>query len=233
VCYGQRGGNGRLDAAGWRVVSPGTGLPVKGVSCPSPDACAAIDNNADVLASTDPTAGPGAWWFENVLPFGWEGAGFGNGMFGISCPSMSLCAAAGQDHQIIVSTDPFVRDPVVGGRGGKSRRPRVVITRHPPKRIGIRKKGVKVSFRFRAIGKAARFKCRTRGRRWRRCRSPLSYRVGRGKHVFKVRAIAPGGLKGPPTAFHFRVGALTERPPVGSCPETRVRLPGNPCVNAD
>jgi hypothetical protein len=227
-------------ASGWNVISAGTGLPVKGVSCPSTSACAAIDNNADVIASTNPTGGQAAWWFKNVLPFGWEGpdegtgSGQGNGMFGISCPTTSLCAAVGQDSQVITSTDPFVQDvakrPV--RRGG--RRPHVVITKHPAKRLNRRKGGVKVTFRFRAIGKAARFKCKTRGRRFRTCKSPMRYRVGGGKHTFRVRAIAPGGAKGPPAAFHFRVGRLTERPPHGSCPSRPPvgppGLPWSPCI---
>lgn len=215
----------------WTLVSPGTGLPIKDVSCPTASACAAIDNNADVIVSTDPTGGPGAWWFKNVIPFGSEGPGQGNGMFGISCPLTSLCVAAGQDSQIITSTDPFVRDapkvPI-----GKSKRPRVVITAHPPKRVGHKKGGVKVTFHFRSIGKAARFKCKTEGRRYRTCKSPMRYRVSGGKHIFKVRAIAPGGLKGPPTAFHFRVGRLIERPPYGSCPHKDAGTPSAPCIPA-
>ncbi len=218
-------------AGSWTVVSPGTGLPIKDVSCPTTSACAAIDNNADVVASTDPTGGPGAWWFKNVLSYGSEGPGDGNGMFGISCPLTSLCVVAGQDSQIITSTDPFVRDaPKVPPPN--SRRPRVMITAHPPKRLGHRKGGVKVTFRFRAVGRVTRFKCKVRGHRYRSCKSPLRYRAANGKQVFRVRAMAPGGAKGPPTSFHFRVGRLTERPPYGSCQGKPPSTPSAPCIPA-
>jgi hypothetical protein len=222
----------------WRAASAGTGLPAKGVSCPLLSACAVVDNNADVNVSTDPTGGPGAWWFKNVLPFNWggpredSGPGEGNGMFGLSCVLRSLCVAVGQDQQVLTSTDPFAPDIQKASGPRKTKRPHVVITRHPAKRLDRRKGGVKVTFRFRAIGDAARFKCRTHGRRFRTCRSPTRYRVGSGKHVFRVRAIARGGVKGPLASFHFRVGRLTERPPHGSCPRP-LGLLFNPCVNAD
>ena len=220
-------------AGSWSVVSAGSGLPVKGVSCPSISACAAIDNNADVIASTAPTGGQGAWWFKNVLAYGAEVPGEGNGMFGISCPTESLCVAAGQDHQVISSTDPFVPDAAKIPARGNAKRPRAVITKHPAKRLDHRKGGVKVTFRFRAIGNATGFKCKIDKRRFRTCKSPRRYRAGGGKHVFKVRAVAPGGASGPAAAFHFRVGGLTERAPYGSCPSRPAGMPaGQPCVNA-
>lgn len=224
-------------AASWRVTPAGTGLPVKGVSCPTPTACAAVDNNSDVIASTDPTGGPSSWWFENVVPYTSPeqmrgGVIESNGTFGISCPTTTLCVAVGMDFKVLASADPFVRDAPKAVKRGKSKRPRVVITKHPVKRLDARKGGNRVRFRFRAIGEAARFKCKLHGKRFRICKSPTLYTVGRGKHVFRVRAIAPGGLKGPPTAFHFRVGSLTERPPVGSCPEGSDGSLRKPCVRA-
>jgi hypothetical protein len=44
-------------AGSWRAVNAGTGLPISAVSCPTTSACAAVDDNADVLISTDPTGG--------------------------------------------------------------------------------------------------------------------------------------------------------------------------------
>ena len=69
------------------------------------------------------------------------------------------------------------------------------------------------------------------------CRSPARYRVGKGNHVFRVRAIAPNGHRSPPTAYHFRVGPLTEPQPIGSCHATASDQPPpgwhpHPCVNA-
>jgi len=213
-------------ADGWKAFSAGTGLPVTGVSCPAISACVAVDNNADVLVSTDPDGGEGAWSFENVIPFGGED---GNAMFGISCPTVSFCAAAGQHYQVMTSTDPLAVDnpqsPI-----GKGKRPRVVITRHPAKRIDMKKGGVKVSFRFHGVGKVVRFQCKLQGQRYRTCRSPKRYRVRKGKTFFRVRAIGRGGLKGPPATYHFRVGAPTERSPAPSCQSNAA--PGEPCINA-
>jgi hypothetical protein len=214
--------------AGWRPVAAGTGLPVKGVSCPTTSACAAVDDNADVIVSTEPTGGPGAWSFKNVISVA-EGAASEafNGMFAISCPSTRLCAAAGSNEQIIVSANPFAPDPQPAATK-RGKRPRVVIRRHPAKRIDPRKGGTPVLFGFHAIGRAKGFQCKLGGR-YRTCKSPVHYRLGKGKHTFRVRAIGAGGLKGPAATFHFRIGAVTEQGPFGSCPPEQT---GNshPCI---
>ena len=227
-------------ASAWNVVAAGTGLPVKGVSCPALTACAAIDNNADAIVSTDPTGGASAWSFTNVIPSPLADKAVGavfNGMFAISCPTTSLCAAAGQSEQIITSTDPFVAELPKAPVGSK--RLRVVITRHPGKRVNPGKRGARVSFRFHAIGvgaKAARFRCKLGGGRFRPCKSPRRYRAGSGLHIFTVRAMVPGGAKSPPASFHFRVGQLAEHPPAGSCRPKPSNFPlGQPfklCINA-
>jgi hypothetical protein len=220
-------------ASAWRAVNAGTGIPITGISCPTASACAAVDQNADVLVSTNPVGGPGAWSFKNVIPFNLgreEGAVDGNGMFGLSCASIYLCAGAGSNYQVIVSGDPFAPDRLVAAKPGSARRPRVVITKHPPKRIDPRKGGVRVIFRFHAIGKATGFRCKTdRQKHFRPCRSPLQYRAGSGEHTFKVRAIAPNNLRGPTTAFHFRIGKILEPAPAGSCSNPNG---GRGCVNA-
>ncbi len=222
------------DAASiWKAVTAGTGLPVKGVSCPTPSTCAAVDNNSDAIVSTDPTGGTSAWSFVNVIPAPSTPGGSQNGMYGISCSSTSLCVGVGALEQIIVSRDPFASEPLVDS-SRRSKRLRVVITHHPAKRLNPRKRGARAAFRFRATGRAIRYECKLRGRRFRTCKSPRRYRIGKGAYAFKVRAIAPGGVKGPPTTFHFRVGQLTEPQPVGSCrPNTPGLPPGvklEPCV---
>jgi hypothetical protein len=202
----------------WNVVTAGSGLPVKGVSCPAPTACAAVDNNSDAIVSTNPTGGATAWSFINVIPNSAGREGAPNGMFGISCQTTSLCVAVGQSEQIISSSDPFEAEMPEALR--KSKRLRVVITHHPGKRVNPGKGGARVTFRFHAIGtgaKSARFSCRLGDGRFRPCRSPRRYRAGAGLHVFRVRARVPGGAKSPAASFHFRVGPLTEPQPVGSC----------------
>ncbi len=221
----------------WNVVTAGSGLPVKGVSCPALTACAAVDNNADAIVSSNPTGGAGAWSFSNVIPAPLTPEGGPNGMFGISCPTTSLCAAVGTYEQIITSSDPFVAEsPKLLGN---SKRLRVVITHHPGKRVDPRRRGTRVTFRFHAIGagaKVAHFKCRLDGRGFRPCKSPRRYRVGGGPHTFRVRASVPGGSKSPPASSHFRVGGLAEPQPVGSCrpkpPNFPPGQPYEPCINA-
>lgn len=211
----------------WKAVTAGTGLPVTGVSCPSPTACAAVDNNADVIVSTDPTGGPGAWSFENVVPYG---STDGNGMFGISCPTTGLCVGVGQRFQMITSTDPFASEESTPAGVRRSKGPRAVITRHPAMRLDPRKGGVKVGFRFRGIGKVAGFECKLDRRRFRACQSPQRYRVGKGKHVFKVRAVASDGRRSRPAAFHFRVGRLIEPSTPGTCKPGQDSSIGKPCL---
>ncbi len=213
----------------WSTVQGGTGLPIEGFSCPAIDACAAVDNNADVLTSTDPTGGAGAWSFENVLPAPSTPEGAPNGMFGISCASRSLCVGVGQDSQIIVSTDPFAR-PAAKAAVRKANRPGVRIVRHPAKRLDPSEGGRRVAFGFRAIGRASHFKCKLDKRRFRPCKSPVRFRVEHGKHVFRVFAIGPTGLRGPRATFHFRVGGLLEPSPAGTCKPGQESKPGAGCI---
>jgi hypothetical protein len=66
------------------------------ISCPSAQLCVAIDNGArsNVLYSTDPTGGKGAW----------KTVALAGPATSIDCPSTSLCVIAGS--QRYVSTDP-------------------------------------------------------------------------------------------------------------------------------
>ncbi len=216
------------DAGSWTARAAGTGLPVKGVSCPTTSACAAVDNNSDAMVSTDPTGGAAAWPFVNVIPAPSTPDGSQNGMFGISCPSLSLCVGVGAMEQIIFSRDPFARENAKD-ESRRSKRLRVTITHHPAKRVHPRKGGARATFRFRATTKPVRFLCRLHGRRYRKCKSPRRYRLGEGAYSFKVRAIAEGGVKSPPATFNFRVGQLTELPPVGTCRPLPPGFKPEPC----
>jgi hypothetical protein len=213
-------------ASAWKAVTAGSGLEVSAASCPSASACAAVTDNADVITSTDPTGGPTAWSFRNVipswlLPTGKENPnGDTNAMWGISCPTADFCMAAGQERKVITSTDPFAADPVKKGEsnGKKGRRPHVEITHHPGKRVDQRRGGARVTFRFRSIGKAARFKCRINKRKLQTCASPKRYRLAGGNFHFKVYAVGPTGIKGPPARYRFRVGPILEPGPTPTCP---------------
>ena len=81
--------------------------------------------------------------------------------------------------------------------------------RHRPHRI-VRalRLPVRVAFRF-ASEPGARFRCRLDRRSYSACRSPRAYRVGRGKHVFRVFAVdAAGNRDRSPAVFRFHVRRL-------------------------
>jgi acetyl esterase/lipase len=85
--------------------------------------------------------------------------------------------------------------------------PRTTIVARPAKRLKLRRqqRRVRVRFRFRMKGEARGFKCRLDDGRFRRCSSPRKYRVPRGRHSFRVRAIGAGGEPGPVEQVRFRV----------------------------
>jgi hypothetical protein len=210
-------------AAAWETIDGGGAVQITDTDCPSPTRCVAIDNNADVLTSTNPTGGASDWTFTNVLPYPFVDETAFNGTFGVSCPSVSFCAIAGAKGQILTSNDPFVvaPTPVKGtGRGtGKKmkrpKRPRVTIARAPYSGLEIdpgTKAPVRVFFFARKHVQVRGFACKLDGHPVRRCRSPKSYRVGVGRHVFHVRAIGWTGLKGPPEVARFRVCHPTPYP---------------------
>ncbi|MEX2108230.1 MAG: hypothetical protein WD827_05010 [Solirubrobacterales bacterium] len=200
-------------ASVWDSVDGGGSVQITGVSCISLSRCVAVDNNGDVLTSTNPTGGPGDWTFENVIPYPQVEETAANHMFGVSCPSTSLCATVVIKGQIFTSKNPFVDPPApVDNKGkgkGKKRpkRPRTTIALRPFPGVEIKGHTYKARFRFFATNGAQvrGFACKLDGRPVKRCRSPKSYRVGLGTHVFRVRAIGWTGLKGPPEVTRFKV----------------------------
>jgi Invasin, domain 3 len=89
----------------------------------------------------------------------------------------------------------------------------------PTVRIGAGPGGAtrarKARFTFTAAG-ASRFECRLDGGRWSPCRSPKAFAVKPGRHVFRVRAIAPDGAAGP-----IATRAFKRLPPAPSAPAGR------------
>jgi acetyl esterase/lipase len=82
--------------------------------------------------------------------------------------------------------------------------PLVLFRKRPPKRIETARRRAKVGFRFTSVAGAS-FECRLDRARWKPCGSPRSLRVGRGKHRFRVRALAPSGRPGPAATHRFAV----------------------------
>lgn len=200
---------------GWSEANAGGSVQITGIACPAASACVAVDNNADVLTSTDPTGGPASWRFENLVPFrptenGKEMQPPRNALFSASCASTSLCALVGIDGRIFTATDPFSApvSPPGPHRGRRTpRRPRTIIVfaEHFWKVVTTRHRRIGARFRFYSPTRTRGFECKRDHGRYRPCGSPLRYRAGHGRHVLRVRAIGPTGLRGPAAIKRFRV----------------------------
>lgn len=195
--------------ATWSEANGGGSVQVTGVSCPSVSACLAVDNNGDVMTSTDPTGGASAWRFENLMPFTPEGQPH-NALFGASCTSTSLCALVAGEGRIFTSTDPFAAPdhPFAHHRGRKApRRPKtfLVFAENFWNINSTRRRRLRARFRFYSPTKAKGFECKRDRGPYRRCHSPYRYWVKHGRHVLRVRAIGPTGLRGPAVMQRFCV----------------------------
>lgn len=94
---------------GWNAVYAGEGVvpgspnqrQIKGVSCPSPQLCVAVNFEGKVYASTNPSGDASAWSVADLSP-----TGPSIHFYGVSCPTTAFCAAVGGDGVIAVSTNP-------------------------------------------------------------------------------------------------------------------------------
>lgn len=84
--------------------------------------------------------------------------------------------------------------------------PQTTITKGPKKRIETRKKRVRVLFRFVSDEAGSIFACKLDGQAWKTCTSPATYRVKKGRHVFRVAATDQAANSDPsPALRRFRV----------------------------
>jgi Ca2+-binding RTX toxin-like protein len=84
--------------------------------------------------------------------------------------------------------------------------PRTRLTRHPPRALAARRLPRRVSFSFSASEPGSVFRCRIDRRPYRACSSPRAFRVGRGRHAFRVFALDRAGNRDrTPTRFAFAV----------------------------
>ena len=84
--------------------------------------------------------------------------------------------------------------------------PNTTITKAPKDRIRITTRRARVTFGFTSNETAAHFQCRMDANAWASCTSPRTFRVGKGSHTFKVRAIdAAGNRDATPPSRTFRV----------------------------
>jgi hypothetical protein len=86
---------------------PDLGGTITSVSCPDPNNCVAVDVEGDVITSTNPSGGAGAWKVASIDP---SANVFGQTTLlpttGVSCADPSLCVAVDQGGNVIVSTNP-------------------------------------------------------------------------------------------------------------------------------
>ena len=216
-------------ASTWHETDGGSSVQVTGVTCLRSRQCVAVDNNGDVIISTDPTGGSGAWSQTKLIPYVQPASKLGeplNGLFGVSCASSSFCALVAADGQIFTNTEPFVDRPAFsknsGRRKKKVNRPKITIAKLLlPSRRALDERRARVIVRFYANGPVRRFECRVDRRRYRRCRSPNRFQIGRGTHFLRIRAVGVTGLRGPDTVKRFWTGKRCS----GNCLEGGGELP--------
>lgn len=200
-------------ASTWREADGGSSVQVTDVSCLASRQCLAVDNNGDVMAATDPTGKSGPWSRTKLIPYVEPASELDkplNGLFGVSCASSSFCALVAADGQIFTNTEPFA-DPAGSaknpGRGKKVKRPKVAIAKLKlPSRRELREHRAHAIARFYANGPVRRFECKVDRRRFHRCHSPSRFRIGKGTHALRVRAVGMTGLRGPTAIKRFWTG---------------------------
>ena len=91
------------------------------------------------------------------------------------------------------------------GPGRSSSPPQTRLRKHPPKVVEAAGDNATVKFGFSSPAAGATFRCKIDKQKLKTCRSPKSYRLVPGKHVFRVAAVS-GGVPDPsPAVFRFKV----------------------------
>ena len=84
--------------------------------------------------------------------------------------------------------------------------PQTILDRKPRDRVVTKRLRARVRFEFHSNEAAATFRCRIDSRAWRSCTSPKYYRVRRGDHIVRIRAIDQAGNRdATPSVTRFRV----------------------------
>jgi hypothetical protein len=205
-------------ASSWEETNGGISVEVTDVSCLPTRQCVAVTNNGDVLATPNPMVGRGAWSLTRLIPYEQPANEFDlplNGLFGVSCVSISFCALVASDGRIYTNTDPFAEPsgPSKESNTGKKKkrghkRPRVkVADLILPSPGSLREHRGRVIIRFFATGPVRRFECKVNRAEYRTCRSPKYFHVAKkGTYAFRIRAVGKTGLRGPATVKRVFTG---------------------------
>jgi hypothetical protein len=194
--------------AAWGVAPLSRRFQIVAASCPpGTSLCVLSSNNGEVTASTNPLAGPTSWLTEHLIK------GVTNALFGLSCPTETLCVAAGKFGQILTTTQPAATglpEPPPPPP------PPTTVLMHAPRqaiRLGVHAPAPTVSFRFKGEGTGPFwFRCKLDSKPGTICTSPRKFRVGVGKHTFRVRAFGAGGGATTQLVFHFKVERAKPKP---------------------
>lgn len=216
------GGEGRVlvstEPTGGFFAWPTTPLPnrfqIVATDCPQTNLCILSSNNGEMTAAGNPVGGPQAWLTEHLIK------GVTNALFGLSCPSETLCVAAGKFGQILTSTQPNATGQPEPPPPPPP--PTTVFSHRPPKTIhlGVHTPAPMVAFRFKGRGVGPFwFRCKLDSRPGAVCPTPRKVRVGVGKHTFRVRAFGPGGAAKTTLVYRFKVERAKPKPKLKAKPK--------------
>jgi hypothetical protein len=90
-------------------------------------------------------------------------------------------------------------------RGTGTAPPDTKLKKHPAKTVKARGRKARVKFKFGSPLVGATFRCKLDRKPFKACRSPKSYKVRVGSHVFKVAAVSEGVTDPTPAVFRFKV----------------------------
>jgi hypothetical protein len=88
----------------WHIERVGVAVNPNAISCPSESLCVGVEEDGNVLTSSDPAGGAGTWQVAHV-----DGARSLSGkasLDDVSCPSVSFCVAVDDAGHILTSTNP-------------------------------------------------------------------------------------------------------------------------------
>ncbi len=111
-------------------------------------------------------------------------------------------AAADASATVVCETTPPPPPPSEPPANPDRDAPETTITKGPAKKSEKRK----AKFKFESDDPDATFECKLDRKKWKLCSSPRKYKVGEGKHKFRVRATdAAGNTDSSPAKAKFRV----------------------------
>jgi hypothetical protein len=194
-------------ATSWAVVPLANRFQIVDTDCPLPNLCVLSSNNGEVTATSNPYGGPPGWLTEHLIK------GVTNALFGLSCPTELLCVAAGKFGQILTTTAP--RATGLPEPPPPPPPPSTLLMHAPRKliRLGVHTPAPTVAFRFKGSGIGPFwFRCKLDSRPGAVCPNPRKFRVGTGRHTFRVRAFGPGGGAPTQVIYRFKVERAKPKP---------------------